>query len=123
MAPASPRPSPWASAPRSRSRPLRCCRSAPGAWPSVWSPTARAPAGAGYAVAVVARSRDELAETVGEVEAGGGQARAFVADVTDATAVDKVIGEVEQALGPIDVLVNNAGVLGPLGPLLTSTVG
>jgi NAD(P)-dependent dehydrogenase (short-subunit alcohol dehydrogenase family) len=84
---------------------------------------ARALAGAGYAVAVVARSRDELAETVRQVEAGGGQARAFVADVTDAVAVDEVVGGVEQALGPIDVLVNNAGVLGPLGPLLTSTVG
>ena len=77
---------------------------------------------AGYAVAVVARSSDELAETVSLIDAAGGRAQAFVADVTDAQAVDEVIRGVEQALGPVDVLVNNAGILGPLGPLVTSTI-
>jgi NAD(P)-dependent dehydrogenase (short-subunit alcohol dehydrogenase family) len=83
---------------------------------------ARALAAQGHAVAVVARSEAELAETVRQVEVGGGHAKAFVADVTDADAVDEVVSGVEQALGAIDVLVNNAGIAGPIGPLLTSTI-
>src|SRR5262249_55617658 len=47
----------------------------------------------------------------------GGHALALAADVTDQQAVEWVVGETEQQLGPVDVLVNNAGVAGPTGPL------
>ena len=76
---------------------------------------AQALAAAGYAVAVVARSEAELAETVALIERGGGKASAFPSDVTDAVAVDRAFADIERALGPVDLLVNNAGVVGPLG--------
>jgi NAD(P)-dependent dehydrogenase (short-subunit alcohol dehydrogenase family) len=84
---------------------------------------AQALAAAGYAVAVLARSEAELAETVALVERSGGTASAFRADVTDKAAVDHAFAEVEQSLGPIDLLVNNAGVVGPLGPFAENDVG
>ena len=76
---------------------------------------AQALAGAGARVAVTARSEHELAETVGLIEEGGGTAIALPADVTDRLAVDRVVKSVETQLGPVDVLANNAGVLGPSG--------
>jgi NAD(P)-dependent dehydrogenase (short-subunit alcohol dehydrogenase family) len=84
---------------------------------------AQALAAAGYAVAVVARSEAELAETVALVERSGGKVSAFPADVTDSTAVDRAFTDVERALGPVDLLVNNAGVVGPLGPFAESDAG
>src|SRR5437899_9934647 len=67
----------------------------------------------GAAVAVVARTSSELDETVRLIAAAGGVARAWVADVT---YVRQIVREIEQQIGPIDLLVNNAGVLGPIGP-------
>jgi NAD(P)-dependent dehydrogenase (short-subunit alcohol dehydrogenase family) len=75
-----------------------------------------------HAVAVVARSAAELDETVALVRRAGGRAQAFVADVTDREAVDHAFAEIERALGPIDLLVNNAGVVAPLGPFADSPV-
>jgi NAD(P)-dependent dehydrogenase (short-subunit alcohol dehydrogenase family) len=83
---------------------------------------AQALAGAGASVAIVARSADELAETVALIAGASGQARAFPADVTDTDAVDATFAAVEQSLGPIDLLVNNAGALGPLGPFAQTPV-
>jgi NAD(P)-dependent dehydrogenase (short-subunit alcohol dehydrogenase family) len=71
----------------------------------------------GAALALVARSGDELAETRDLIEAAGGVAAAARADVTDADALAVAFVDLRSRLGPIDVLVNNAGVLGPIGPL------
>lgn len=79
--------------------------------------TALALAGAGARVAVVARSAEQLAETVRGVGDGGGQALAVVADVSDAGSVERMAREVERALGPVDLLVNNAATMGPVGPM------
>jgi NAD(P)-dependent dehydrogenase (short-subunit alcohol dehydrogenase family) len=76
-----------------------------------------------HAVAVVARSQSELDETVALVQRADGRAQAFVADVADAEAVDRAFGAIERDLGPIDLLVNNAGVVSPLGPFSDSSVG
>lgn len=78
---------------------------------------AEALAAARAQVVVVARSRDQLDETVNSITASGGQARAFPADVTDHHAVMQVVATVEQQLGPIDLLINNAAIVSPLGPL------
>ncbi|HET7177219.1 MAG TPA: SDR family oxidoreductase [Solirubrobacterales bacterium] len=78
---------------------------------------AAALAAAGAAVAIVARSADQLAEAAETIAAAGGRAIAIPADVTDPVAVEKVAAEVERELGPVDLLVNNAGVAGPIGPL------
>jgi NAD(P)-dependent dehydrogenase (short-subunit alcohol dehydrogenase family) len=78
---------------------------------------AQALAAAGAAVAVSARTEAELAETVEGIERGGGRAAAVTADVTDRRAVERTVAAVERRLGPIDVLVNNAGRFQALGPL------
>jgi NAD(P)-dependent dehydrogenase (short-subunit alcohol dehydrogenase family) len=72
---------------------------------------------AGAAVAVVARTEEQLAETVALIEQAGGRAIAITADVTDPQAVEQMVREVEQQLGPVDLLVNNAGAGEPGGPI------
>jgi NAD(P)-dependent dehydrogenase (short-subunit alcohol dehydrogenase family) len=68
-------------------------------------------------VALVARSRDQLAAVAGEISARGGRAMGIPADVTDWFAIQAAISEIEQTLGSIDLLVNNAGVGIPVGAL------
>ncbi len=72
-------------------------------------------AAAGAKVALTARTASQLNETVLLIEGTGGTAMAFPADVTDRTAMEHVIAEVEARLGPVDILVNNAAVITPLG--------
>src|SRR4249919_2800608 len=68
-------------------------------------------ADAGAAVAVNYRDRaDAAAQTADTIRRQGGRAMVVEADVSQAAAVTAMIGEVERALGPIDVLVNNAGI-------------
>ena len=64
---------------------------------------------AGAQVAIVARSEDKLAEAVQEIEAEGGIARSFSADLTDLDSCDAVIDRIAAEMGSIDILVNNAG--------------
>ena len=78
---------------------------------------AQALAEAGAAVAIVSRSVDELDRTVRLIEAGGGTAAAVAADVADAASLSAAVTELQHRLGPIDLLVNNAGIVGPIGPL------
>lgn len=63
----------------------------------------------GAAVVVNDVDAGRVRSVVGEVEAGGGRALGAVADVTDADAVTAMVERAESALGPVDVLVNNAG--------------
>jgi NAD(P)-dependent dehydrogenase (short-subunit alcohol dehydrogenase family) len=79
-------------------------------------------AAAGAVVAVTSRSADELNETVRLIEKDGGRAVAYPADVTDAAQIQFTVTAIEASLGPIDVLVNNAGSPGPLKPLLETEV-
>jgi NAD(P)-dependent dehydrogenase (short-subunit alcohol dehydrogenase family) len=72
---------------------------------------------AGAAVAVCARTASQLSETVHLIEERGGQALAITADMADRIAVENMIARTERELGPIDLLVNNAGVAGTIGPL------
>ena len=63
-----------------------------------------------HAVAVNFRTGLEAAkETLALVEAAGGEGIAVGADVRDTAAVDALFAEVEDRLGPVAVLVNNAG--------------
>ena len=71
---------------------------------------------AGMRVAISARSADQLEETAGVIRGGGGTAHTIVADVSDAAGVSRMVEEAERTLGPLDLLVNNAGMGGPLGP-------
>jgi len=68
----------------------------------------------------VARTTSELTETVKLIERAHGHAQAFSMDVTDSKTVANQITEVERSLGPVDLLVNNAGTVGPICPLWES---
>jgi NAD(P)-dependent dehydrogenase (short-subunit alcohol dehydrogenase family) len=71
---------------------------------------ARELARAGARVAVHYRSaRAGADEVVAAIRASGGEARAFAADLAVADDVRRLVGDVEAALGPVSVLVNNAG--------------
>jgi 3-oxoacyl-[acyl-carrier protein] reductase len=58
-----------------------------------------------------ASSAAEAEEVVAVIEAAGGRAIAIRADVADASAVKMLFDQAEAAFGPVDVLVNNAGIL------------
>jgi NAD(P)-dependent dehydrogenase (short-subunit alcohol dehydrogenase family) len=62
------------------------------------------------AVAVGARTREQIDETVAEIRGAGGAAVALELDVTDGRSVDAAVARTLAELGPVDVLVNNAGV-------------
>ena len=65
----------------------------------------------GAAVAVNYRERaDDADAVVARIKAGGGRAIAIAADVSQAASVAKMVEQVAAALGPIDILINNAGV-------------
>ena len=78
---------------------------------------AEALAAAGAAVAVTARSEDQLVETVASITGAGGTAIALPGDVSDPESVTEAVHQVERQLGPIDLLINNAGISGPIGPV------
>jgi NAD(P)-dependent dehydrogenase (short-subunit alcohol dehydrogenase family) len=63
----------------------------------------------GAAVAVNDVRAQRAEETVASITAAGGKAMPFAFDVTDYEAVASGIADVAQSLGPVDVLVNNAG--------------
>lgn len=65
----------------------------------------------GFDVAITYSSdADGAAETVKAVEAAGGRSLAIQSDVRDVAAVESVFEQVSEQLGPVAVLVNNAGV-------------
>ncbi len=63
----------------------------------------------GAAVAVLDRDADAARATADAVVAGGGRALAVECDITERDAVDGAVAQVTSVLGPVDVLVNNAG--------------
>ena len=71
----------------------------------------------GARVALLSRSLGQLEEVASAMRAGGATACAVAGDVTDPHSVDHAIHAVEHELGPVDLLVSNAGVPGPFGPL------
>ena len=72
---------------------------------------ARALAAEGWPVGVSYRSgADAAAGVVDAIEADGGRAMAVSGDVAERGAADRLLGAVEEAFGPVLVLVNNAGV-------------
>lgn len=76
-------------------------------------------ASTGTKVAVLARSADQVEETVRLVREAGGDALAVPTDVADPKAREKAVRTVNDAYGPVDILVNNAAVVWPLGPSVT----
>jgi NAD(P)-dependent dehydrogenase (short-subunit alcohol dehydrogenase family) len=81
--------------------------------------TARAFAREGARVAVADVSQPKADAVVAEAVAEGGTAAAFAVDVSAAADCDSLVAAVESSLGPLDVLVNNAGI-GATGTALTT---
>ena len=76
----------------------------------------------GARVVVAARNEAELEQTVAAVSEAGGLAIAVPTDVTNQAQVEWLAAAAVERFGRIDVLVNNAGISGPLGPLETNDV-
>ena len=72
-------------------------------------------AGAGAQVALLARSQNELDAVASEIRSAGGRALAVVADVSDPSQSHAALARVASELGDVDLLINNAAVVGPLG--------
>ncbi|MCL6449684.1 MAG: SDR family NAD(P)-dependent oxidoreductase [Acetobacteraceae bacterium] len=73
--------------------------------------TCKALAERGLRVAVnYLSNRAAAEETAAAIRAAGGEAAAFQADVSDPEAVRSMVEAVEAGLGPVDVLINNAGI-------------
>ena len=64
----------------------------------------------GAKVALAARRTDSLEEVRGAIVEAGGTAAAVKLDVTDAGSVKRAVAEAAEALGGLDILINNAGV-------------
>src|SRR5271170_7017611 len=73
-------------------------------------------ASAGVAVALVARSEDQLADTAQQVKDLGATAVVVPADLADLAQVTWAALLVDDKLGAVDVLINDAATVGPLGP-------
>ena len=71
---------------------------------------ARAFAGEGANVAVCARTEGQVKDAAAEIEALGVRSVAIPGDVSDEDDVARIVAETRRVLGPIDVLVNNAGI-------------
>jgi NAD(P)-dependent dehydrogenase (short-subunit alcohol dehydrogenase family) len=71
----------------------------------------------GAAVTLLARSLAQIDEVANSIRAAGGHAIGVRCDVTDPVSVEHAVAKTQELLGPVDVLVNNAGVPGPFGPI------
>lgn len=91
-----------------------------GASSGIGAATARALAEAGLPVALGARRVDRLEELAAEIRAAGGEAAVHALDVSSTASVEEFAGAVSAELGPIEVVVSNAGLLAP-GTIVEAT--
>ena len=64
----------------------------------------------GWSVGLIARRDDRLAALAGEIRRGGGRAAVAVADVSDRAAVSAAFDGIGRELGPIELMIANAGI-------------
>ncbi|MFQ5848062.1 MAG: SDR family NAD(P)-dependent oxidoreductase [Candidatus Methylomirabilales bacterium] len=89
-----------------------------GASQGIGKAVAAAYAREGAAVVVTARGRERLEAAAAEIREGGGRAVPLQVDVADREQVQGMAGEIKRQFGRLDVLVNNASLLGPRVPIL-----
>lgn len=82
-----------------------------GASSGIGEATARALAGQGAAVALVARRRDQLTRVAEAIRSDGGTALEIEADITDRAAARDAVQRTVEVLGRLDTVVNNAGLM------------
>jgi len=71
----------------------------------------------GAAVALTSRNKAQLDTVLSQIEAAGGRGLAVAGDVTERADVERVMRAADERLGGVTLLVNNAGVAGPYGPV------
>ncbi|MEM9010468.1 MAG: SDR family oxidoreductase [Pseudomonadota bacterium] len=91
-----------------------------GASRGIGAETARALAAAGAAVVLAARSTGEIAAVAEEIRSNGGRAEAVACDVAKFSDVQGAVSHGEAVFGPIDILINNAGIIEPISLLAES---
>ncbi len=67
-------------------------------------------AAAGANASLAARREGALADTLRAIEGQGGAGHSVVMDVTDAAGIERALDAAEARFGPVQVLINNAGV-------------
>lgn len=87
-----------------------------GAGRGIGRAAALALAGAGAGVVLAARTASELASAQADIEAQGGRALSVPLDVADRRAAEAAVQAAEAAFGAVDILVQAAGMIGPIGP-------
>lgn len=85
-----------------------------GASSGIGAATALALAAAGHPVALGARRTDRLDDLAAKIVADGGEAIAVALDLTDDASIREFVRRAEDGLGPIEVLVSNAGDVQPI---------
>ncbi len=65
----------------------------------------------GARIAICARDQDELDRATSELQQYGVDVFAQTCDITDKTQAERFVEDVRQAIGPVDVLINNAGII------------
>ena len=78
---------------------------------------ARKLASQGAAVTITSRTQAQLDETKASIEAAGGRSLAMAADVNSQADWERVVSETELRLGPVTLLVANAALSDPAGPI------
>lgn len=92
-----------------------------GAGRGIGAAVAKQAATAGHAVAVnYLRDRSAADALVASIRGAGGTALAVQADVGDDAEVQRMFATVEEQLGPLTALVNNAGITGPLRDFIST---
>ena len=72
---------------------------------------------AGARVGALGHTEDELQATVGRIRDAGGEAMPLLADVADAAAMERAIGQLADAHGRLDIVLANAGINGVWAPI------
>ena len=65
---------------------------------------------------LVARSIDQLNETAEEIKDSGGHALSIPTDLSDMEEIVRTVVQTNDIFGGVDILINNAAVVAPLGP-------
>lgn len=88
-----------------------------GAGSGIGKAAAKVLAYSGAKVALVGRGQEELEETRREIMTVEGEARAWVADVSDAAAMEAAVAQIKQTWNQLNIVVANAGINGVWAPL------
>ena len=100
--------------PRFDPHPERRAAIVTGASSGIGAATAKELAGVGHPVVIGARRIDRLEDLAGELRAGGAEVLALPLDLTRPESVDEFAARAESEMGPIEILVSNAGDVQPI---------